>query len=418
MSKFGFRNFMIFIILSATVAIAYQIPYLRFTFYDQMMAAMHLNNTQMGVLATAVNLVSTLSYPIGGFLANRFSTRNLISITLAAFVALTVWYAFTTNYILLIVIHVLFGFFSIATLWSAYLNGIRNLGTTENQSTIFGSSEATRGIVQTILGFAFLGIMGAAASPAIGFRSLLLVGAGITGIFFILALIFLPKNTKSNDTNKEEVTEVNFSLMDVLKNKGVWITIFLLMGAFMTWSLGNGYLTTYTVQVLQVSPSLATTLGIIRSYIIVFVAGFLGGFVLDKFTYKGKAFIIMLTLIVASILAVMFTSKVVPLCIGLTLFIAFIANVVKSTYWSTMDQAGIPVKMTPIATGIISFIAFIPDFVVSPICGAWLDAATASGNIAFGFTKIFIMMIGFCILGIIFSILLVKRTKDLEKNGI
>ena len=49
--------------------------------------------------------------------------------------------------------------------------------------------------------------------------------------------------------------------------------------------MGNGYLTTYTVQVLNISPSLASTLGIVRSYIIVFLAGFLGGWVLDRFTF-------------------------------------------------------------------------------------------------------------------------------------
>ena len=51
MKDFGFRKWMIFIILSASVAIAYQLPYLRYTFYDQMMAALQLNDVQMGVLA-------------------------------------------------------------------------------------------------------------------------------------------------------------------------------------------------------------------------------------------------------------------------------------------------------------------------------------------------------------------------------
>ena len=123
MKNFGFRKWMIFIILSATVAIAYQLPYLRYTFYDQMMAALQLNDVQMGVLASAVSIASTISYPIGGFLANRFSMRSLINLTLAAFVALTVAFAFTTNYVFLIIIHVLYGFFGIATLWSAYLVG-------------------------------------------------------------------------------------------------------------------------------------------------------------------------------------------------------------------------------------------------------------------------------------------------------
>lgn len=413
MKKLGFKNFMVFFILSATVAIAYQIPYLRYTFYDQMMSALGLNNTQMGMLATAVNLVSTISYPIGGILADRFSTRNLFIITLGSFVILTIAFAFTTNYPLLLVIHALYGFFSIATLWSAYLNGIRSLGNENNQSTIFGSSEATRGIVQTLCGFLFLGIVGAIASPALGIRTMLLVAAGIIFVLLVLTFIFIPKEEKTTD-NTNDLQE-KFSMLDVLKNPGVWITIFLIMGAFMTWSLGNGYLTTYTVQVLKISPSLATTLGIVRSYIIVFVAGFLGGFVMDKFTYKGNGLMIILICIIACVVGVMTTSKVVPLCIALSLLTAFFANVIKSTYWSVMEQAGIPAKMTAIATGIISFIAFIPDFIVAPICGKWIDKATETGNVAAGFDKIFILMIGFAIVGIISGFLLVKRTKQIQK---
>lgn len=417
MRKFDFRKLMVFIILSATVAIAYQLPYLRYTFYDQMMEVLKLNNTQMGMLATAVALTSTLCYPIGGYFANRFSIRSLICITLTAFVGLTIWFAFTTNYIMLLIIHVLYGFFGIATLWSAYLSGIRNLGTKDNQSTLFGSSEATRGIVQTILGFAFLGIMGISMTPQIGFRGLLLVGAGVTAVFLILAIIYMPKGQLKEDDTSDQEQSNKFSLVDVLKNKGVWVMILLIMCAYTVWSMGNGYLTTYTVQILGISPSLASTLGIIRSYIIVFVAGFLGGWVLDRFTYKGKAFLIMFVAVIASFLGVMLTSKVIPICIGITLLIAFIANVMKSTYWSTMDQAGIPVYMTPLATGVISFIAFIPDFALPPIFGALLDQSAAAGNIASGFNKIFIILIAFSVIGIAASILLTRRTQKINAES-
>jgi predicted MFS family arabinose efflux permease len=353
-------------------------------------------------------------------LANRFSLRKLINITLAAFVVLTIAFALTTNYVLLLGIHVLYGFFGIATLWSAYLNGIRNLGNEKNQSTLFGSSEATRGIVQTLLGFAFLAIMGAAATPVLGFKTLLLVGAGVTAFFLILGFIFLPKEEKKDVAAIKDIgSEEKYTYMDVLKNKGVWITCIVLMSAYLSWSLGNGYLTTYTVRVVGISTAMASTLGIIRSYIIVFIAGFLGGWVLDRFTYKGKAFLMLFGIIAALIFGVILTHKIVGLCIALTLLIAFVANVMKATYWSVMGQAGIPVKMTALATGIISFIIFMPDMIVTPICGIWLDSAAAAGNIAVGFNKIFILLIVFSIIGMIGSVILTKRTKSLEavKDG-
>ncbi|MBQ2763711.1 MAG: MFS transporter [Firmicutes bacterium] len=415
MKNFGFRKLMIFIILSATVAIAYQLPYLRYTFYDQMIDVLSLNNTQLAFIGTAVSIMSVICYPIGGILANRYSTRNLIIITLAAFVGLTVWFAFTTNYIMLVVIHFLYGFFGIATLWSAYLNGIRNLGTPETQSTLFGSSEATRGIIQTIFGFVFLGIVGAIAAPAVGFKTMLLVGAAITAVFLVLAIIFLPKEEK-NDVETVEAEE-KFSLKDVLTNKGVWIVTLLLAGGYTTWSVGNGYLTTYTVQVLGISDSLASALGIVRSYIIVFLAGFIGGWLLDKFSYKGKGLFILFCIIIGCILGVMFTSAVMPICVAMTLVIAFFANVIKATYWSTMEQAGIPAKMTALATGIISFIGFMPDLIITMLCGILLDNATAAGNVAAGFTQIFMILIAFAVLGIVASIMLMKRTKALEKTG-
>ena len=416
MKDFGFRKWMIFIILSASVAIAYQLPYLRYTFYDQMMAALQLNDVQMGVLASAVSIASTISYPIGGFLANRFSMRSLINLTLAAFVVLTVAFAFTTNYIFLIGIHVLYGFFGIATLWSAYLVGIRSLGDESVQSKLFGFSEATRGILQTLLGFAFLAIMGVAATPIIGFKTMLIVGAVVTGIFLVLGFIFLPK------TEKEEKSEIapedKVTILDVVKNPGVWITIIILICAYSCWSFGNGYLTTYTVRVGGLSESTASTLGMIRSYVIVFVAGFFGGWFLDRFTYKGKAFIGLFSLSAAGFVLIMFTAKALAISICLTLLLAFIANIMKAAYWSVMGQAGIPAKMTALATGFISLIIFLPDAVLPTIIGSWLSNAEAAGNIAAGFDKIFIMLAVFAIVGIIGSLLLVKRTKSIEKKGL
>ena len=414
MKNFGFRKLMIFIILSATVAIAYQLPYLRYTFYDQMMAALQLNDVQMGVLASAVSIASTISYPIGGFLANKFPMRSLINLTLAAFVILTAAFAFTTNYILLIAIHVLYGFFGIATLWSAYLVRIRGLGDENVQSKLFGFSEATRGIIQTLIGFAFLAIMGTAATPMLGFKTMLLVGTVVTGVFLVLGFIFLPK--KENAETAAAETKEKVTIGEVLKNPGVWIIILILISAYSCWSFGNGYLTTYTVRVAGLSENTASLLGMIRSYVIVFVAGFFGGWLLDRFTYKGKAFIILFGLSAVCFALVMLSSKALAVCIFITLFVAFVANIMKSTYWSLMGQAGIPARMTALATGVISFIIFLPDAVLPTIIGTWLNNAEAAGNIAAGFDKIFIMLILFAVVGTIGSILLIRRTKSLPRE--
>ena len=411
MKNFGFRKLMIFIILSATVALVYQTPYLRYTFYDQMMAALQLNDTQMAFLASAMGFTTTLSYPFGGIFANRISMRNLVLITLGSFVCISLVHAFTTNYALLIAVYIASGFFSIATIWSAYLTGIRNLGDESIQGKLFGFSEATRGVVQTIMGFVFIGIFGACAIPSMGMKWAMIVSAIAYGLLFVLAFIFIPKgsapNVKKDDVIIQE-DEKKYSYLDVIKNKGVWIVILLIFSAFMSWSVGNSYMTTYTVRVVGISESLASTIGIIRTYIVVTLAGFLGGWLLDKFTYKGKGFIALFCIVAALVMCVMLTNKIVPVCVALTLLFAFFVNVMKATYWSVMEQAGIPAKMMPLATAFISIIVFLPEPVVPMFAGPWLDAAAAAGNIALGFNKIFILLFVFSIIGVIASFLLMK----------
>ena len=171
------------------------------------------------------------------------------------------------------------------------------------------------------------------------------------------------------------------------------------------------------MRVLGISEATASSLGIVRSYIIVFLAGFIGGWVLDKFSYKGKGFLVLFTAVIVTMAGVMLTNKAVAVCVGLTMLLAFLANVMKSTYWSVMGQAGIPVNMTAMATGIISFIAFIPDFIVPTVCGVWLDAATAAGDVSVGFNKIFIMLIVFAVAGLIGAVMLTRQTRALRESG-
>ena len=103
----------------------------------------------------------------------------------------------------------------------------------------------------------------------------------------------------------------NTALWIVLKNKGVWVTILVIMFAYLTWAVGNAYMTTYTVQVLNISTTTASAIGIVRSYIIVLLAGVIGGFIMDKFTYKGKGFIIAFGAIIAALVALLFSAKVI-----------------------------------------------------------------------------------------------------------
>ena len=153
MSK-GKRNFLL-VLISVMVGIIYFIPYLRFFFYDQMLDGFHLTNLQLGTLGSIYGLVALFCYPVSGYLADRFSARILLTISFLVMAGLTFWQSTFPGYNTLVVIYVLYGFFTTATLWSPYICFVRHLGTEEEQGKLFGVSEAMRGVVSAVTGFVF-----------------------------------------------------------------------------------------------------------------------------------------------------------------------------------------------------------------------------------------------------------------------
>lgn len=409
------RTVLLFLILSFCAGMAYFTPLLKFTFYDQMMAALSLDDIQINVLSSVYALVNTIVYPVSGFLGDKFSAKKLIAISMFGMAVFTVLYAFTTAYVPLIIIHAFFGIFAVGTFWTAYIKSIRNLGSEKDQGKLFGMSEGTRGIGQAVVGFIAVWIIALCGGVSLGFKMMLLFTAVIYVVLGVLVLIFVP-DTEAVVKDETEGKKEN-AFLRAFKIPGTWIAILLLMSGFSLWLLGNTYLTTYSVRVLGISSQTASTLGIVRSYIIVLAAGFLGGWLIDKFSFKGKAFFIFFALCLAITAGIMGLGSMVMLSIVLTMALTLLTNIIKSTYWSILGQAGIPPEMTAMCTGIISFVAFIPEAIITVICGVWLTNAEAAGNVAAGFNQIFLFMIFWAVLGILAGALLVRRTKKLKASG-
>ena len=71
------RN-IVLIILSVIAGIAYLAPLIRFTFYDQMVAALGITDIQLGTLAGVYGTLSVIGYVPSGILAEKFNTKKLL----------------------------------------------------------------------------------------------------------------------------------------------------------------------------------------------------------------------------------------------------------------------------------------------------------------------------------------------------
>ena len=396
------RN-LVLLILSLIAGLMYLTPLLRFSFYDQMMEALNLTDIQIGTIGSVYAIFCIICYPISGILADKFSTKKLLIISTFAMSLITVWYCFLPGYISLIIIHALYGIFSIATFWSPYLKAVRQLGSESEQGRLYGISEGLRGIGQTVVATICLFVVASFASISIGFSILLIINAVVFILLMLAVMFIIPNDTVEN--NGEEKSEKSASVVGIisksLTSSSTWICIFVIMSGYTLWCTANGYIGTYCTRVLGISANMSSTLSIIRSYVIVFLAGFTGGFIIDKFKTKGQGMMLVFLAATISVSAILLTSKITAICIIVTIVLAYIVNVIKSTYWSILGDAGIPVESTGIATGIISLIALSPDMFVPIIISRFITYGENIGNIKLGFDLMLIWILVWSILGIV-----------------
>lgn len=412
------RN-LVLLILSLIAGLMYLTPLLRFSFYDQMMEALNLTDIQIGTIGSVYAIFCIICYPISGILADKFSTKKLLIISTFAMSLITVWYCFLPGYISLIIIHALYGIFSIATFWSPYLKAVRQLGSESEQGRLYGISEGLRGIGQTVVATICLFVVASFASISIGFSILLIINAVVFILLMLAVMFIIPNDTVEN--NGEEKSEKSASVVGIisksLTSSSTWICIFVIMSGYTLWCTANGYIGTYCTRVLGISANMSSTLSIIRSYVIVFLAGFTGGFIIDKFKTKGQGMMLVFLAATISVSAILLTSKITAICIIVTIVLAYIVNVIKSTYWSILGDAGIPVESTGIATGIISLIALSPDMFVPIIISRFITYGENIGNIKLGFDLMLIWILVWSILGIVSGIILKRRKEKIMREN-
>jgi len=293
-----------------------------------------------------------------------------------------------------------------------------------------------------VIAFGCLFVLGAFAESAAGFRAVLWFNAIIFAVLALLVIIFIPNfDKKLTRKQKAELKQVASesqaesqgeaaleqeaqaessiailkTMFKQLKNPGVWVCIGVIMCGFCLWSTTNGYMGTYCTRVLGIDPSISSALSIVRSYLIVFIAGVTGGVVMDKFKTKGKGMMVAFLATTISVALVFITRNAIFVCLAVTLVLAYMVNVLKSTYWSIMGDAGITRAETGTATAIISLIALTPDIFVSPIIGPIINYWDAAGSVETGFNIMLVWMLVWAALGIGAGLILKKRKQALDK---
>ena len=79
-----FRRWVMMACLSLSGGIIFLLPFLREVYYIPLQRALNLSNTQLGILMSVFGVAALLTYFPGGWLADRVSSRKLITFSMLA----------------------------------------------------------------------------------------------------------------------------------------------------------------------------------------------------------------------------------------------------------------------------------------------------------------------------------------------
>ena len=372
MNKAFIKKYGTLLLLAAGAGIIFQLPYIRETFYVPIQNAMNLTNAQMGLLSSGYATMATLSYFVGGIIADKFSARKLLTFSFIVTGILGLWFSTFPGYTISRVIFVLMGVSTIITYWSACIKATRMLGSDDEQGRLFGLQEGLRGVLNALLVFGMTAAFTRYTNEVAGASAAIKVCSVVVIIIGILNFIFI-EDTKREE-NAESIAEVTKGMFKALLIPRVWLLVAIIFTAYSVYGL-IGYVNTYAVKFYGLSAATAATLGGVR-YLIQGLGGIVGGFLADKVKSRFKVIIGGCIGLAASF------GLFIVLPANASLVVAIVANfflglffiyAVRSQYFAVHDDAGIPVNMSGRVSGIASCLGYTPDLFMYTLVGGWMD---------------------------------------------
>jgi nitrate/nitrite transporter NarK len=346
-----------------------------------------LSNTELGTVQAAYGIVAMLAYFPGGPLADRYSARSLLAVSLFSTAAGGLYLATLPGYTGAILVWGFFGFTTILLFWAALIRATREWGGENTQGRAFGLLDAGRGVFSAILAslsavlFAYLfpgGIVAAEMADRESALRLVILGYSIvtvlSGVFVFYALADRSGTVKRSFEKWEPKTEsLGTHVMHALRLPAVWLISLIVFCAYVAYKGFDNY-SLYAVEGFgldQVESAQLSALGAWMRPIGALGLGLLG----DRYQVTRMTVICFIALLVSQLLFAIYTPVPGALWVLLSnLLVGSLAMFgLRSLYYALLEDARIPAVLTGTAVGIISVIGYSPDVFVSYVGGVLLD---------------------------------------------
>lgn len=410
MSKKSLNKWLILFIICIGGGVIYIFPYLQYTYYDSMMAALGFDNTQMGTLISVYGTLNLVAYLVGGLVADKFSSKNLLTFSLVG-TGLT-GFIFSTypSYKVMLLLSVVWSITTTFTYWPAMMKAVKLLGSSDEQGKLFGFREGLFCLLALV--FSLIGVF-VFNKTGENFKMLVITYSIIYILCGVITFLFLP-NDKKDETEATEKHSVLEGLGFVLKQPSIWLVGLIIFCAYAI-GITLGRLNPYLTSVFKMGVSTAAIVSIINEYAIGTFGSMGGGIISDKFKSSTKCLkysFVLMAILLAIFISIPGNPSFLMVAIVFGLSAKLVQAAARGIYFVPLDEIKIPDNYIGTAVGVVSIIGFLSDAFLFTIWGKIMD--TYPGVL--GYKIMFGSLIGFCAVGFILTMILSKKIKTLKQQ--
>ena len=357
----------------------YILPYvLARVFRPTFLDVFNLTNLELGGLFSIYGIVAFFSYLYGGVLADRYSPRKLLSISLI-FTSLGGLIMMTyPSYFIMQLLFAYWGFTTVFIFWAPMLKATRAIGGVKMQGKTFSFLDGGRGIVASSIGLIGVLIFSVLITEDVSSLTLsekqevfkYVIGASSLIVFIIGIVVYAYLKIELKDD--EKIGNIK-SLLELAKLKSVWLISFIILCAYMGYKITDVY-SLYASEVMLFDEINAARVGALQQYLRPIVCISVAFFT-DK---NGNINNILIGFFVMMLGSILFASGLIKVSMNILFFISLIivatgTYAIRGLYFSILKDGKIPYILSGTAIGLISMVGYSPDIFATPLYGYLLD---------------------------------------------
>jgi len=386
-------------------------------FRPSILEAFHFSNADLGDVFAVYGVMAMLAYFPGGAIAQRFSGRKLMTLSLAAtalggFFMATLPGTFGMS--------MLYGYWGVTTIllfWAAMVRATRQWGGPLAQGRAFGILDGGRGLTSalfaTIAVWCFSVFVSAdlqqvsdqerreAIRSVIIFYSCATLGTS--------ALVWFLVPDPPDDVRNSRPPGLS-DMRAVIARPIIWLQALVVVCAYCGYKGLDNY-SLYAFDVLSMSETDSANFAAKCAYIRPFAA-ISAGILADRFGVARNIGVIFGILVAAyALLGTMSPTVRLAGIIYANIFITFFCVFsLRGIYFALLGASQLPHHLTGAAVGLISLVGYTPDIFFAPVAGRLLDATPGVG----GHQHYFILLAGTAIIGTTTAVFLARRLSRAE----